>query len=616
MQGKKWLLTVVCALLLVAVVCVAGNRLIDPFGAFENSALQWDAYAQTLNPRNSKAIYISERRGMYDSFVIGSSSAASYLPETLERYCGGSFYNMFHYGADSDYDRELVRYLLEQGEVKRIVLVLGLSDAYALHGKTEDLTSKPYYKVSGESETIYKLRFLLSSPSYAVEKLTSLLGDTELPQPFDVFLPESGTYDKRVRDAESIGSMADYMALHGDDFRAETADTTLPDIGRCAENVAAIREMCDGAGTELTVILSPFCREQIEQYDDAVLNEFYRALADVTDYWNFSISPLTYDERFFYDVTHTRNAAADLVLARIFDDESVRVPDAFGVLCRRGECADAAQLKAAAENSAFLQSGSVTVPILLYHHLDPDQPESETCLYPETFERQMRLLKEHGYNPISFEELIAFEEHGTPLPEKPVMITFDDGYTSNYTYAYPVLRELGFKATIFAIGCSIGHDQYYKDTQHALTPHFGQAEITEMLSSGLISIGSHTYDMHQWQPFEEVTPARENMLPFSGESETDYMNAVRNDAALEAETFAAFGIPTPEVIAFPEGAHTTLTDVVLRECGYKVTLTTEEERVNTVVVGLPQTLIGLGRMTVLPNMTDEQILRYLDNRAK
>ena len=137
-----------------------------------------------------------------------------------------------------------------------------------------------------------------------------------------------------------------------------------------------------------------------------------------------------------------------------------------------------------------------------------------------------------------------------------------------------------------------------------------------MLSSGLISIGSHTYDMHQWQPFEEVTPARENMLPFSGESETDYMDAVRNDAALEAETFAAFGIPTPEVIAFPEGAHTTLTDVVLRECGYKVTLTTEENRVNTVVVGLPQTLIGLGRMTVLPNMTDEQILRYLDNRAK
>lgn len=73
--------------------------------------------------------------------------------------------------------------------------------------------------------------------------------------------------------------------------------------------------------------------------------------------------------------------------------------------------------------------------------------------------------------------------------------------------------------------------------------------------------------------------------------------------------------PDPNVLAFPEGAHTTLTDVVLRECGYKVTLTTDESRVNTVVVGLPQTLIDLGRMTVLPGMTDEQLLQYLNERA-
>lgn len=54
----------------------------------------------------------------------------------------------------------------------------------------------------------------------------------------------------------------------------------------------------------------------------------------MTDYWNFSITPLTYDERFFYDVTHTRNAAANLVLARIAGDESVGLPDAFGAYCR------------------------------------------------------------------------------------------------------------------------------------------------------------------------------------------------------------------------------------------------------------------------------------------
>lgn len=125
MRGKKWLLTVVCALLLVGVVCVLGNWLIDPFGVFEASPLQWDSYAQTLNPRGSKVRYISERPGEYDSFVVGSSSAASYLPETLERYYGGSFYNMFHYGADTDYDRELVRYRWSRARSSGSSLCLG-----------------------------------------------------------------------------------------------------------------------------------------------------------------------------------------------------------------------------------------------------------------------------------------------------------------------------------------------------------------------------------------------------------------------------------------------------------------------------------------------------------
>ena len=123
----------------------------------------------------------------------------------------------------------------------------------------------------------------------------------------------------------------------------------------------------------------------------------------------------------------------------------------------------------------------------------------------------------------------------------------------------------------------------------------------------------------QWDSYAQTLNPRGSKVRYiserPGESETEYIDAVRADAAREAETFAAFGIPAPDVISFPEGAHADLTDVVLRECGYKVTLTTDESRVNTVVVGLPQTLIDLGRMTVLPGMTDEQLLQYLNERA-
>ena len=611
MSGKKWMLLVACALLSVLIVCVVMNVIVDPFNAFGDRFLPWDAYSQTLSPRNSKAVYISEHFDEFDSYVVGSSSAASYLPETLEQYFGGHFYNMFHYGADTQYDCQLVRYLLEHDDVKTIVLVLGLSEADAPNDQALSLTDRAYYEVTGESKASYLFRYLTAGPGYAVEKLVSMLSDTEMPQTFDVFLPESGTYDKRLRDVEPIGSLDDYFALHGEDFVPYAAGSQLSAIDDCAANVAEIRRMCDAAETELIVILSPVCDRQLQGYDDETLNAYYQALAGVTDYWNFSVTPLTYDARYFYDITHTRNAAIDMVLARMADDRSCAYPDAFGVYCEKGSSCEAGALREAAENSAFLADNSVTVPILLYHHLDPDQPNSSTSLQPDVFERQMRFLKENGFQTVTFDDLIAFEEQGVPLPERPVIVTFDDGYESNYTYAFPVLEELDFQATIFAIGSSIGHDRYYKDTQFELTPHFGAEAIDRMLASGLITIGSHTYDMHQWPPFESQTPVRENMRRLSGESEAEYIAAIANDDRLQRAAFADFGLPQPLVLAFPEGVHSTLTDVVLKECGYRVTVTTDEQRVNTVVVGLPQSLIDLGRMTVLPDTTDDQLLAYL-----
>ena len=254
---------------------------------------------------------------------------------------------------------------------------------------------------------------------------------------------------------------------------------------------------------------------------------------------------------------------------------------------------------------------SVTIPILLYHHLDPELEESDTTLHPERFEAQMRLLKEKGFNTVDFDDLTAFVGHGKPLPENPVIVTFDDGYMSNYTYAFPVLRELEMNAVIFPVGSSVGHDRFYKDTQFELTPHFGQDEIREMLDSGVICFGSHTYDMHQWPPFEEVSPARQNILMLPGESEAEYRQALTADCACQKELFRSLGLSVPTVIAYPMGQYTELSDEIVRACGYTVTLTTDPSRINTVVCGDPESLIDMGRLTVLPEYTDEDLLAYL-----
>ena len=102
------------------------------------------------------------------------------------------------------------------------------------------------------------------------------------------------------------------------------------------------------------------------------------------------------------------------------------------------------------------------------------------------FRRQMELLLDHGFEPISFDQLIAFCKEGEELPQKPVIVTFDDGYSSFYELAFPILKELSIQATVFPIGVSVGKDTY-KDTGISMIPHFDWQQAQEMASSGPVS---------------------------------------------------------------------------------------------------------------------------------
>jgi len=136
------------------------------------------------------------------------------------------------------------------------------------------------------------------------------------------------------------------------------------------------------------------------------------------------------------------------------------------------------------------------IPALLYHRIRRDSDEHAGRLDKEPvfvvlesdFRRQMEYLKEAGYTTITLDDYYAYRMGEKPLPEKPVLVTFDDGYRSNYEYAYPVLKELGQKATIFVTTDPNSHvfDPYREFDAH-LTPE----QIKEMSDSGVISIQSH-----------------------------------------------------------------------------------------------------------------------------
>ncbi|MDD5771469.1 MAG: polysaccharide deacetylase family protein, partial [Candidatus Omnitrophica bacterium] len=97
-------------------------------------------------------------------------------------------------------------------------------------------------------------------------------------------------------------------------------------------------------------------------------------------------------------------------------------------------------------------------PVLMYHSVNP---KSDPVLYrlivtPEAFAKQMEFLKRHNYNVVPLETIGRLLVENKKVPFKTVAITFDDGYEDNYTYAYPVLKKMGFPATIFVIYDEVG----------------------------------------------------------------------------------------------------------------------------------------------------------------
>lgn len=260
-----------------------------------------------------------------------------------------------------------------------------------------------------------------------------------------------------------------------------------------------------------------------------------------------------------------------------------------------------------AESSVVDAPAQVSVPILMYHHL-ADKSNGASCISTTLFEQHMDALCAAGYHTVSFADLINFVEHGADLPEKPIVITFDDGYLSNYEIAYPILQAREMKATIFIIGVSVGKTTY-KDTSYPITPHFTYEQAKEMVDSGLIEIQSHTYDMHQWQPFEEGS-ARVNATQMPWESEEDYVRYFQDDIARSVKLIEENVDCDVYALAYPGGMSSARSEQLCKEAGIKVTLL-GGAGTNIVIKDDPDCLYSMARYDITPDLSASSLVQML-----
>jgi len=126
--------------------------------------------------------------------------------------------------------------------------------------------------------------------------------------------------------------------------------------------------------------------------------------------------------------------------------------------------------------------GKVVCPILLYHHISqPDSPTTSTYyIPPEDFEIQMKALRDWGYTSISISQLVEAILHSARLPNRPVVITFDDGNLDVYINAFPIMQKYGFAGVMYIVVNTLHADGY-----------MGVDQIQEMVAAGW-EVGSHS----------------------------------------------------------------------------------------------------------------------------
>ena len=158
------------------------------------------------------------------------------------------------------------------------------------------------------------------------------------------------------------------------------------------------------------------------------------------------------------------------------------------------------------------------LPILMYHKVVQDgEPCNDMRVTVSKLREDFEYLRDLGCTPVLPRDLLS----GQPLPVHPVMITFDDGYVDNYTLMFPLLQEFGFHALICPIVTC---------TDNKWASDFCRWEMyREMEASGLVEIGSHTYNLHNLDNGGAVVDGVNGIQRLPDETDADFQTRVLDD---------------------------------------------------------------------------------------
>jgi peptidoglycan/xylan/chitin deacetylase (PgdA/CDA1 family) len=198
------------------------------------------------------------------------------------------------------------------------------------------------------------------------------------------------------------------------------------------------------------------------------------------------------------------------------------------------------------------------IPILMYHRVgEPDHPSDIYCIRPQNFTAQMQALAQANWRAVSIEDFEAWRRGERSLPENSFVLTFDDGFTGVHDFAAPVLKTLGWPATVFLVaGKLAGHSDWKITTGEPMLPHplMDTAQLRALSAQGF-SLQSHSLLHHDLTTLE--TSALEQDL--------------RDSRAL----ITGINGQAPTYLAYPYGRHNETVRNAAQRAGFTLAFSVE-----------------------------------------
>ncbi len=210
----------------------------------------------------------------------------------------------------------------------------------------------------------------------------------------------------------------------------------------------------------------------------------------------------------------------------------------------------------------------ICLPVVMYHHVLETGKFGEYVISSRELEEDLKYIAEQGYEGVLMRDLIAYVKEGTPLPEKPILLTFDDGYESNYRYAFPLLQKYGMKAVISVIGywSEIYSQEQYKHINYS---HLTWEQLRELEESGIVEIQNHSYNLHSLEK-------RKGARIQKGEDVAHYTEILRQDLSKNQELLQNATGVLPTTFTYPFGYISKESFEVLKELGFQASLSCQE----------------------------------------